>query len=112
MGGSLLSLVVGVLVPFFFDGLAQGQDAVIFLIVLAMFAACIAYGEAYLSLPNGLAFGFGMMLASFAAQNLPLGVLAFFAMVANLASYAWRARNDNGLEVGESPLFQPDPLVG
>ncbi len=98
--------------PFFFNGLAQGQDSVIFLVVLAMFAACIAYGEAHLSLPNGLAFGFGMMLASFAAQNLPLGVLAFFAMVANLAFYVWRDRNDNGLKMGESSLSPPDPLVG
>ncbi len=108
----MLSLVIGILVHFFFNSLAQGQDAVIFLAVLAVFAACIAYGEAYLSLPNGLAFGFGMMLASFAAQNLPLGVLAFFAMVVNLALYVWRDRNDNGLEMGESSLSPPDPLVG
>lgn len=79
---------MGVLVPFFFSSLAQGQDAVMFLAVLAMLAACIVYCEAHFSLPNGLALGFGMVSASFAAQNLSLGVLAFFAMVVNLASYA------------------------
>jgi ribose/xylose/arabinose/galactoside ABC-type transport system permease subunit len=82
----VLSLSFGLFVPGFFNALTQSRGISVYLIVFACFAACILYGEVGLSVPSGAAFGFGMLLTSFAAQNWWLCGLAMSAVAVNLAS--------------------------
>jgi membrane protein implicated in regulation of membrane protease activity len=103
-----LSFVAGVLLPFIFNALTQQQGVVLLVVVLAIFAACILYGEVYLSLPSGVAFGFGMLLTSFAAQNLWLAALATAAVTINLVRHSREDSSNNGVESEESSLIEPD----
>jgi hypothetical protein len=90
-------LLFGLIVPPFFNTLTQAQEISIFLVVFSAFAACILYGELALSLPSGVAFGFGMILTSYAAQNWWLIGLAISAVATNLAKN-WREPNAIELE--------------
>jgi hypothetical protein len=66
--GSVSAVLIFIIAPLaliLFNAMTQGQDAVITLLTLVAFTACILYGEANLSLPSGLAFGIGICLPPF-----------------------------------------------
>jgi len=101
-GGAMVALVLGLLVPVLFNSVTEEQDVVFSVVALAAFGACILYGETFISLPSGVAFGFGMLLTSFAARNPWLLGLAATAVVVNLVKYAREDAGEFRLEVGGS----------
>jgi hypothetical protein len=108
-GSAVLSLVFGLLVQLFFNALTQAQDAGVFLVVLAGFSACILFGAIRLAVPSGVAFGFGMMLTSFVAQDWWLVGLAVAAVMTNLTKHALSDPDVIGIEDIESPTYPADP---
>jgi hypothetical protein len=81
----VLSLFFGLFMPLLFNALTWSQQISFSFIIFGFFAACILYGELGLSIASGVAFGFGMLLTSFAAQNWWLVGLAISAVAINLA---------------------------
>jgi len=108
-GAAVSLLIIGLLVPVFFNALTQGQDADVFLLVLAGFAVCILYGEINLTLPSGVAFGIGMLPTSFAAQDWWLVGLGVAAVTINLAKYAFSDSDAIVLEDLESSIHPGNP---
>lgn len=98
-------LIIGLFVQVFFNAMTQGQDAGVFLLVLAGFAAVILYGEVNLSMSSGWAFGIGMLPTSFAAQDWWLVGLGVAAVMVSLAKYALTYSNDIGLEELENSIL-------
>lgn len=108
-GGAVLSLVFGLLVQLFFNALTQAQDLGVVFIVLVGFGACVLFGEVRFAVPSGVAFGFGMMLTSFVAQDWWLIGLAVAAVMTNLAKHALSDFDVVGMEDMESPIYPRDP---
>jgi len=88
IGTGVLSLFMGLPVALLFNSFVQGQDFVVFLLVLVAFGGCILYGEINVAMPNGVAFGIGLLLTAFLSQSgWPIG-LGIVAVVISLAKYA------------------------
>jgi len=88
IGAGVLSLFMGLPVALLFNSFVQGQDFVILLLVLVGFGGCILYGEIYVAMPNGVAFGTGLLLTAFLSNSgWPIG-LGIVAVVVSLAKYA------------------------
>ena len=105
-------LIIGFVVPLFFNTLIQGQDDVIFFLALAGFAACILYGEVNFTLASGVAFGIGMLPLSFAAQDWWLVGLAIVAVITSLTKYALSDSDSIGLDGLGSSIQPTEPTEG
>jgi ribose/xylose/arabinose/galactoside ABC-type transport system permease subunit len=104
----ILSLFFGLIAPLLFNALTWSQQISFCFIIFCFFAACILYGELGLSVASGVAFGFGMLLTSFAAQNWSLIGLAISGVAINLAKN-WQSESsaiepeDAGFDLLSSP---------
>jgi membrane-associated phospholipid phosphatase len=98
IGTGVLSLFVGLPVALLFNAFVQGQDAVVLLLALVGFGGCVLYGEVNVSMPNGVAFGIGMLLTALMSQDgWPIG-LGIIAVVVSLARYAFTTPEEIELE--------------
>jgi hypothetical protein len=88
IGTGVLSLFVGLPAALLFNSFVQGQDTAVFLLVLVGFGGCILYGEIIVAMPNGVAFGTGLVLAGFLSQSGWAVGLGVAAAAVSLARYA------------------------
>jgi len=88
MGAGVLSLLLGYPVAALFNTFVQDQDLVVLLLVLVGFGGCIVYGEVNVAMPNGVAFGVGLLMTGFVALNGWLVCLGMLAGAVSLAKYA------------------------
>ena len=102
VGTGVLSLFVGLPVALLFNSLVQGQDLVVFLLVLVGFGGCILYGEINVAMPNGVAFGTGLLVTAFLSQNGWPIVLGVAAVVVSLAKYALAEPDETEIEAGDA----------
>jgi hypothetical protein len=104
VGAGVLSLFLGFPVAALFNTFVQGQDLIVLLLVLIGFGGCIVYGEVNVAMPNGLAFGIGLLMTGFVALNVwPIG-LGILAASISLVKYAFAKPG-----VSEEPE-EEDPL--
>jgi hypothetical protein len=90
IGSGVLSLFLGFPVAALFNTFVQGQDPIVFLLTLVGFGGCIAYGEVKVAMPNGVAFGIGLLMTGFVALEVwPIG-LGILAAGISLVKYALR----------------------
>jgi hypothetical protein len=90
--------VVGLAVPVLFLGMAQGEPLVSFLVIFGAFAACVVFGEYYLTLTSGVSFGAGLVMASFVSFDWWFAGLAVAATLLNIGRCA--VSNPQGLGPG------------
>jgi len=87
IGSGILSLFMGALATVIFNSFVQGQDFFVVLLVLVGFGGCVIYGEVVVAMPNGVAFGTGMLMTAFASLNgWPIG-LGMAATIVSLVKY-------------------------
>jgi hypothetical protein len=101
---SVTFFIVGLAVPVIFLVMAQGDDLLSFLIIFGGFAACIAFGEYYLTLTSGIAFGAGLIMTSFASFDWWFAGLSIAATLLNLGHYAASNPQGLGLDAEEDAL--------
>ncbi len=99
---------VGLAVPVLFNAMTQGQDVISFFVIFTAYAACVVYGEYYLTLISGVSFGAGMIMISFLSFDWWFAALAVSATVFGLARFALSTSPAVGTSVEEDP-FEPDP---
>jgi len=100
--------VVGLAVPMLFLGMAQGEDLGSFLVTFGAFAVCIMFGEYYLTLTSGVAFGAGLVMTSLASFDWWFAGLAVAATLVNLGRYAASNPRSFGLDAEEDTLESMD----
>jgi len=88
IGAGVLSLLIGYPVAALFNTFVQGQDLVVLVLVLVGFGGCIVYGEVNVAMPNGVAFGVGLLMTGFVALSGWLVCLGMLAAAVSLAKYA------------------------
>jgi hypothetical protein len=104
IGAGVLSLFLGFPVAALFNTFVQGQDLIVLLLVLVGFGGCIVYGEVNVAMPNGLAFGIGLLMTGFVALNIwPIG-LGMLAASISLVKYAFAKP---GVSEPEEGLLHP-----
>jgi len=96
---------LGLLVPVLFLAMAQGLDTLSFLVIFGGYTACILFGEFYLTLMSGMAFGTGLVMTSLASFDWWFAGLAVAGTVVNIARYATSNPTVLGLE-GEEDIFE------
>jgi hypothetical protein len=99
VGAGVTFFVVGLAVPILFFAMAQGEDLLSFFVILGAFAACIIFGEYYMTLTSGVAFGAGLVMVSLASFDWWFAGLAVVATLVNIGRYA--STNANGLDSPE-----------
>ena len=105
-----MSLFLGFPAAVLFNTFVQGQDLVVLLLVLVGFGGCIVYGEVNVTMPNGLAFGIGLLMTGFVAFNVwPIG-LGMLAASISLVRYAFA--RPVAPEAEEVPLCPGSDTVG
>jgi hypothetical protein len=87
--------IFGLAVPMLFLGMAQGEDFISFLVIFVAFGVCTIFGEYYLTLTSGVAFGTGLVMTSLASFDWWFAGLAVTATLLNIGRYA--ASNSHGL---------------
>ncbi|HUK79064.1 MAG TPA: hypothetical protein VLU91_00185 [Nitrososphaerales archaeon] len=92
-------LIVGLAVPILFSGMARGEDFPTSMLILGAFAVCIIYGEYYLTLTSGVAFGTGLTMTSLVSFDWWFAVLAVAATLLNIERRA--VSNHQGLGMDE-----------
>ncbi len=85
----MLSFVVGLLVPIFFNSFVHGQGFVVYFLVLVAVGGALLYGESFLAMTDGVALGVGVVMTSFVALNWWLVGLGAAAAALALARYAY-----------------------
>ena len=88
IGAGVLSLLLGFPAAVLFNAFVRGQDLVVFLLVLVGFGGCIVYSEVNVAMPNGLAFGVGLLMTGFVALNVWPVSLGMLAASISLVKYA------------------------
>ena len=88
IGAGVLSLLLGFPAAVLFNAFVQGQDLVVFLLVLVGFGGCIVYSEVNVAMPSGLAFGVGLLMTGFVALNVWPISLGMLAASISLVKYA------------------------
>ena len=111
VGAGVTFFIAGLAVSILFLAVAQGGDLVSFFVILGAFAACIVFGEYYMTLTSGVAFGVGLVMASLASFDWWCAGLAVVATLVNIGRYA--STNANGLDAsvgdeGQVPGSQED----
>ena len=109
-GAGVLSLFLGFPVAALFNTFVQGQDLIVLLLVLVGFGGCIVYGEINVAMPNGLAFGVGLLMTGFVALNVWPISLGMLAASISLVKYALAKPGVSELE--EIPLHPSSGSVG
>jgi len=100
--------MVGLAVPMLFLGMAQGEDFISFLVIFVAFAVCIIFGEYYLTLTSGVAFGVGLVMTSLASFDWWFAGLAVAATLLNIGRYAASNSHGLGLDAEEDALESRD----
>ena len=101
--------IFGLVVPILFRGMTQGQDMVSFLLIFGGFAACVVFGEFYLTVSSGVAFGAGLVMTSLLGFDWWFASLAVAATILNLARYAQSSQAPLDLDGEGDPLDPQDP---
>ena len=96
----------GLVVPALFFEMARGADFVSFLAIFGAFAACVVFGEYYMTLTSGVAFGAGLVMTSLLSFDWWFAGLAVAATLVNMGRYA--ASNHQGLLDSEDALEPMD----
>lgn len=94
--------------PLFFNSFVHGQGAVVYFLVLVALGGAILYGESFLTMPNGVALGIGIVMASSAALDWWLAGLGTVAAALALARYAYADQILTQLERQDLP---PQPTT-
>jgi hypothetical protein len=110
VGAGVLSFFFGLFTPALFTSLTLSAGFGVYIVVFSIFAATILYGELGVSTASGVAFGLGMLLTSFVAQNSALVLLAIIAVTINLA---WNWPSETGTDDMEDLGYEPsvDPTI-
>ena len=106
IGTAVLALIVGLLVPLFFNSFVWGQDTVVFVLVLVAFAGALFYGSSMLNMTGGVALGVGVVMASTAAMSWWLAGVGTAVAALALARYAYA---DQVLTQRETEGLEPQP---
>lgn len=112
LAGKLLSLVFGLLAPVLFFPFAYGGGPLLWLAAFVALGFMVGYAMLAVSLPEGMIFGSAMMVMSFVALDVWLGILAFGAMLVSLVRYGLSDEDigDSILDEGWTLDEAPDPL--
>jgi len=108
VGAGVTFFVAGMVVPLIFLGMSEGEDFVSFLVIFAGFAACVVFGEYYLTLTSGVAFGAGLVITSLASFDWWFAVVGVAATLVNIWRYAISNTNGIGTENQDDGLGSPD----
>ena len=104
VGTAVLALIVGLLVPIFFNSFVWGQDTVVFVLVLVAFAGALFYGSSMLNMTGGVSLGVGVVMASTAAMSWWLAGVGTAVAALALARYAYA---DQALTQREAEGLEP-----
>ena len=94
----------GLTVPALFLAMAQGAGFISFVVIFGAFAACVVFGEYYLTLTSGVAFGAGLVMTSMVSFDWWFAGLAVAATLVNLGRNA--ASNHQGLELDSEDALE------
>jgi hypothetical protein len=108
VGAGVTFFIAGIVVPLIFLGMSAGEDFVSFLVIFGGFAACVVFGEYYLTLTSGVAFGAGLVMASLASFDWWFAGLGVTATLINIWRYAISNNNGVGAEDQGNGLGSPD----
>ena len=97
-------MIVGLLVPIFFNSFVWGQDTVVFVLVLEAFAGALFYGSSMLNMTGGVSLGVGVVMASTAAMSWWLAGVGTAVAALALARYAYA---DQALTQREAEGLEP-----